>query len=126
MTIRTIINNAANILGMNDVVRLMQTTTNETQLKSNQNFNVLFRCFNLMIAQVASAARIPAVEYQTSQTNLTGIPLSSAGLTYGLLSEYAFLNGMFNEARVWSVRFEQLLFQEINGRRSITLPRARR
>ena len=109
-TIRTIINNAATILGMNNAER---------------DFNVLLRCFNLMIAQVAAAARIPTQEYEDPETPFDDFPLSSQGLTYGLLAEYAFLNGMFNEARVWTVRFEQLLFKEVTGAQRVTLPRRR-
>lgn len=126
MTIRTIINNAATILGMSDIIRALKNGDNDEQLRANQNYNVLLGCFNLMIAQVAAAARIPLVEYVKSKTKLDDMPLSSQGLTYGLLAEYAFLNGMFNEARVWTVRFEQLLFQEITSGRKITLPRGGR
>jgi len=127
MTIRTIIRNAATILGMNDVVRLVkQRNIAESTLRANQNFVVLFRCFNLMLAQVAVSARKPLVEPRNSRAKIEEFELSSTGLTYGVLAEYAFQNGMFNEARVWTMRFEQLLFQEISGTRSVVMPRWRR
>jgi len=92
-------------------------------LMANQNFIVLFRCFNLMVAKVYSAARLPLHEFKKSSDKIKDIPFSSQGLTYGLLAEYAFLTGMFNEARVWTIKFEQFLFTEIAGKKTIILPR---
>ena len=42
---------------------------------------------------------------------------------YGILSEFAFINGMFNEAQVWNTKMRELLFQDRSSK-SIVLPRS--
>ncbi|MCL2755926.1 MAG: hypothetical protein FWE45_02625 [Firmicutes bacterium] len=52
-------------------------------------------------------------------------PLPPAALEYGIMAEYAFLSGMFNEAQVWNEKFGEMIFASVkkNGR-SVTMPRS--
>ena len=50
-------------------------------------------------------------------------PLPPEILEYGVLSEYAFINGMFNEAMVWNEKMGELLFSSLHKTgRSIKMP----
>ena len=48
--------------------------------------------------------------------------LTEQCFTYGVLTEYAIINGMFNEARIWSDKFEAELFGTSPKNRNIVLP----
>jgi hypothetical protein len=157
MKVKNIMENAAEILGVGDLTR------------DDENRKILFRCANLVAANIASNyLDCKAVQTFTvtdnkinfSQFNKTFLKVKSvktggnevssyelfidflkvpngivevtfacvpafadaeddhkiAGnynenvLLYGILAEYAFINGMLNEAKVWNEKFEQLLF----------------
>ena len=40
------------------------------------------------------------------------VPMSGSAFVYGILAEYAFISGMFNEAKVWNQKFEDIVYGE--------------
>lgn len=186
MKIKEIIKNAAIILGLSDVVEVIQSGT-KTQRLNNINFRVLLRASNLVVANLAAnfteltqkveinftdgriqlsdfpspfvriirvrelgrdidfrlfidhvaltsrqGSGIVEVEYAYLPTVKDGeecnpFPLPAAALEYGILSEYAFISGMFNEAQVWRAKLAELLFAtKRKDGRSITMPQGLR
>ncbi|MCL2587469.1 MAG: hypothetical protein FWE31_04510 [Firmicutes bacterium] len=116
MTIKTIIKRAAEVLGLSDVVEL------ESNFMDNANYRVLLRCAYLSSAFLAS--RLSKRPYSDIPVIKTGnerfkFEFAPAVLEFGILSEYAFINGMFNEAQVWNEKMRELLFNKME---SVTMP----
>jgi len=107
MVIREIIQNAALVLGLSDVVELKE------DFLDNTNYRVLLRCAYLSSALLQSQftqreyADIPVIE---TGEEVYSFEFPSAVLEFGIMSEYAFLNGMWNEAQVWNEKMRELLF----------------
>jgi len=118
MKIKKIIQNAAIVLGLSDVVEL------EGDGMDNINYRVLLRCAYLASAFLASrftkkkSADIPVIK--TGQEKFS-FEFPPAVLEYGILSEFAFINGMFNEAQVWNEKMRELLF---NVKDPIVMPQS--
>ena len=188
MTIRQIIGHAATILGLGDVVELIQNNRPTQELIANTNYSLLLRCMSLVVSKIATQfheltavhefvvptsstiqinfrdLQYPLVRIQHVELNgfkvpfimnidhvrfTTGwarigdvfrltyvinpmirdgtetnpFPLPHQILEYGVLSEYAFINGMFNEAKVWHEKMSELLFSTLHRTgRSIVMP----
>jgi hypothetical protein len=56
-------------------------------------------------------AYVPAFD-EEGTADVTIPNLTEQGFTYGVLAEYAFISGMFNEAKIWNEKFEQALFNK--------------
>ena len=180
MQIKKIIANVATILGFVDVTELVNGETSDTVLMENQNYNILFRCANLVAANVAGNYRdcvtiqkftvtdgkiefsqfnknfMKAIDVKCNGAvadfdiyiNFLKVPngmvevtyayvpvftsgndearniLSEAAFVYGILAEYSFISGMFNEAKVFNAKFEELLFGMLKTGRTIKMPRS--
>jgi hypothetical protein len=61
-------------------------------------------------------------EFKTANESARILGLPAGTIVYGLLAEYAFVSGMFNEAKVWNEKFEQLLFGKRNTGRARVMP----
>lgn len=121
MTVRTIIRNAATVLGMSDVVNLSVESTNVGTLNGNATFLGMFQCFNQMLGTLGNVLNTTIPPFTThANISTEHLPLCQQGLTYGLLAEFGFANGMVNEARIWNARFEELLFGK--RKRTATMP----
>jgi len=166
MQLKKIIANVATILGLSDVAELTEGQATDTELMANTNYNILFRCANLVAANVAGNYRdciatqqftvtdnkiefsqfgnnfLKATEIKCNGTpadfdiyiNFLKVPngtvnvtyayipvfesgddetrnvLADGAFTYGILAEYSFISGMFNEAKIYNAKFEELLF----------------
>ena len=60
--------------------------------------------------------------YEDTEDEVAFPGLSAEGFTYGVLAEYAFLSGMFNEAKVWNEKFQNHLFAAQKQIKRLTLP----
>ena len=183
MKIKQIIQNAAEILGLSDVVELMHDGVSTAKLKKNANYRVLVRCANLVVSnlaanydemvvsQVISAnvqrrIEVTALDHHVVSVkevlNSQGRPVifsvsagyifvptagnhtvifssipriatgeefmpfgfSPAVIEYGILSEYSFSIGAFNEGKVWHEKMVSLLFDSKNTGESVIMPRS--
>lgn len=177
MKLKNIAAACAEILGLQDVVELIKTEAGAEELKKNNSFNVLHRCANLVLGNIAGNyvecvtrqeflvltnrisfdrfehdlvkilsvkkdgtevgyelyvdhmrltngtvdieyAYMPHFENAESVVAVKGI--TEDCLIYGVLAEYAFISGMFNEAKVWNEKFEHFLFS--TSKKSIVMP----
>ncbi|MCL2569800.1 MAG: hypothetical protein FWE16_01165 [Firmicutes bacterium] len=64
MTINQIIKNTAIMLGLSDVVELIESKPSKTELRRNDNYVLLLRCINLVASNIASNYR----PLETSET----------------------------------------------------------
>lgn len=67
---------------------------------------------------------IPEFKSGNDDANFLGAH-SQGVLTYGILTEYAFISGMFNEGKIWNERFEQLLFTATSKEKTKIMPQWR-
>lgn len=168
MKLKKIVETCAEVLGLQDVVELInKPETTAEDLKKNSSFSILQRCANLVLGNIAGNyvqcvarqtfvvsvnrinldrfendfikvinvkkegleidydlfadhlrlqngtveieyAYMPRFENADSQLVINGV--SEDCLVYGILAEYAFISGMFNEAKIWNEKFERFLF----------------
>jgi len=116
MVIREIIQRAAEVLGLSDVVEL------RGDFLDNSNYRVLLRCAYLASALLSS--RFTRKKYSDIPVIVTGeeeycFEFPAAVLEFGIMSEFAFLNGMWNEAQVWNEKMRELLF---GSKQSVVMP----
>ena len=179
MKIKEIIKNVAVVLGLGDVVELINDGGNTKELLGNINYSILVRCASFVVTNIAtnyiplidkqsfdvvdgkirlSAFSQPFISARSVKRNgrvveyklYTGhlkvpngrheveysyLPCIKTGeeqnpfevapvaLEYGILAEYSFISGMFNEANVWSEKFTELLFHARRGK-TVIMPSA--
>ena len=101
MKIRKILERAAVTLGLD--------------IADEQTWALLVRCAYLSSAFLASRftkkamSEIPVIK---TGDELFSFEFSPAVLEFGIMAEYAFINGMFNEAQVWTEKMREILFNE--------------
>lgn len=115
MKISEIIKNAATILGLTDVVDVIDNGSIQQRLV-NTNFRILLRATNLVLASlVMNHAPLKQPDNKFVSNIVDGeeenpFDLPPQTLEYGILAEYAFITGMFNEAQVWRIKMGEMLF----------------
>ena len=126
MRINQIIANAAEILGLGDVVSMIRGGGGN--LTANTNYSILLRCANLVASNLAlnGFEHMENVPVFTTGDEVNPFKkLGNTALEYGILAEFAFINGMFNEAQVWNEKLEKQLFHRIHKTgRSLKMPRS--
>lgn len=106
MTLKDLIKSA------NDILGLPIDWENHT---TDDNYQQLFACAKLVLNSVmgmwtmSDSTRISASDYN----------LDNSTLVYGVLAEYAFVAGMFNEWKVWQDKYQTGLLKAKNGRSHI-------
>ncbi|MCM1404095.1 MAG: hypothetical protein NC133_01105 [Prevotella sp.] len=106
MILKNLISDANDILGLK--IDWQNTATDDNYLQ-------LFACTRLVINALTGI-------WPTSDgTHIdpTDYGLDNATLVYGILSEYAFVAGMFNEWKVWQEKYNAGLFKAQNGKSRI-------
>ena len=61
--------------------------------------------------------------FVNANDDITVPNLSEQCFVYGVLTEYAIISGMFNEAKIWGEKFEQGLFTSNPKYKQLVLPR---
>ena len=106
MTLKDLIKDANEILGL--AIDWDNTATDE-------NYRQLFACARLVLNTLTGVWNV-GDNHQIIKTQ-TGIPNSV--LVYGILTEYAFVAGMFNEWKVWHEKYKNGIFGAKNGKSRI-------
>ena len=106
MILRDLINSANNILGL---------TIDWQKITTDDNYQQLFACARLVLNSLMG------IWVNSDSINLTpeDYGLDKATLVYGILSEYAFVAGMFNEWKVWQEKYNAGLFKAQQGKSRI-------
>ena len=100
------------ISGANDILGL---TIDWQKTDTDDNYQQLFACARLVVNSlmglwaVSDNTRITPEDYG----------LDNATVIYGILSEYAFVAGMFNEWKVWQEKYNAGLFKAQHGKSRI-------
>ena len=71
--------------------------------------------------RVVEYCYIPAFENDTDEIVIPG--LSESCFVFGVLTEYAIISGMMNEARIWGEKFAAGLFSSNPKNKNIVMPR---
>ncbi len=106
MILRDLISSANDILGL---------PINWQNTANDDNYLQLFACARLVLNALmgnwtmSDSTRISPEDYG----------LDKATLVYGVLAEYAFVAGMFNEWKVWQEKYNTGLFKARNGKSRI-------
>ncbi len=106
MILKNLINDANAILGLK--IDWQNTATDD-------NYMQLFACTRMVLNSImglwtmSDATNIEPADYG----------LDNATLVYGILSEYAFVAGMFNEWKVWQEKYNAGLFKAQHGKSRI-------
>lgn len=106
MILKDLIKNANDILGL---------PIDWQNTASDDNYQQLFACTRMVLNTLVGMWEI------TDNTKL--IPeefgLDCSTLVYGILSEYAFVSGMFNEWKIWQEKYNTGLFKVQRGKSRI-------
>ena len=106
MILKDLISSANDILGL--PINWQNTATDDNYLQ-------LFACARLVVNSLmgiwtmSDATKITPEDYG----------LDNATMIYGVLSEYAFVAGMFNEWKVWQEKYNAGLFKAQHGKSRI-------
>ncbi len=106
MILRDLINSANQILGL---------PIDWENASEDGNYRQLFACARLVLNSLigswvmSDSTRITPEDYG----------LDKATLIYGVLAEYAFVAGMFNEWKVWQEKYNTGLFKAQHGKSRI-------
>ena len=106
MILRDLISSANDILGL---------PIDWQNTAGDDNYQHLFACVRLVLNStmgnwiMSDSSRITPEDYG----------LDKATLVYGVLSEYAFVAGMFNEWKVWQEKYNSGLFKAQHGKSRI-------
>jgi len=106
MIMKDLISSANEILGL---------TIDWQDTSKDDNYQQLFACARLVLNSlmgvwaVSDSTRIVPEDYG----------LDNATVIYGVLSEYAFVAGMFNEWKVWQEKYNAGLFKAQRGKSRI-------
>lgn len=103
MILRDLISHANDILGLPID---WQNTSND------DNYHQLFACARMVINSLMGDWVV------SDHTSITpeDYGLDKATLVYGVLAEYAFVAGMFNEWKVWQEKYNAGLFKAQHGK----------
>ena len=106
MILKDLISSANDILGL---------PINWQNTADDDNYQQLFACARLVLNSlmgnwiISDSTRITPEDYG----------LDKATVVYGVLAEYAFVAGMFNEWKVWQEKYNSGLFKAQNGKSRI-------
>lgn len=106
MILKDLISSANEILGL---------TINWEDTANDDNYQQLFACARLVLNTLTGVWAI------SNNTNIMveDYGLDNATVVYGILSEYAFVAGMFNEWKVWQEKYNAGLFKAQHGKSRI-------
>ena len=106
MILRDLISSANDILGL---------PINWQSTASDDNYQQLFACARLVLNSLMGNWII------SDSTRITpeDFGLDKATVVYGVLAEYAFVAGMFNEWKVWQEKYNAGLFKAQHGKSRI-------
>lgn len=100
------------ISGANDILGL---PINWQDTAHDDNYLQLMACVRMVINSVMG----DWVTSDATQIVPEDYGLNQATLIYGILAEYAFVAGMFNEWKVWQEKYNSGLFKAQNGKSRI-------
>lgn len=106
MILKDLISSSNEILGL---------TIDWENTKADDNYQQLFACARLVINSLMGKW----VESDSTYIVPEDYGLDNATVIYGILSEYAFVAGMFNEWKVWQEKYNAGLFKAHNGKSRI-------
>ena len=106
MILRDLISSANDILGL--PIDWQNTAYDD-------NYNQLFACARLVLNSLAGNW----IMSDSTRLNPEDYGLNKATLVYGVLAEYAFVAGMFNEWKVWQAKYNAGLFKAQHGKSRI-------
>ena len=109
MTLRDLIKSANETLGL--PIDWDNTTTDE-------NYRQLFACTRLVLNTLTGGWSFPN-NYRITDS---AVGVSKSTLVYGVLTEYAFVAGMFNEWKVWNAKYRDGLFKANNNGKTRRIP----
>ena len=106
MILRDLISDANDILGL---------TINWSNTATDDNYQQLFACARMVLNTLTG------IWTMTDGTTITPTDygLDNATMIYGVLSEYAFVAGMFNEWKVWQEKYNTGLIKAQRGKSHI-------
>ncbi len=106
MILRDLISGANDMLGLK--IDWQKTSTDDNYLQ-------LFACARLVLNSLTG------LWVKADSTNITpeDYGLDNATIIYGILSEYAFVAGLFNEWKVWQEKYNEGLFKAQHGKSRI-------
>ena len=106
MNLKDLIKNANDILGL---------TIDWQNTSADDNYQQLFACARLVLNSLMG-------NWAVSDSTII-VPedygLDKSTVVYGILSEYAFVAGMFNEWKVWQEKYNAGLFKAHHGKSRI-------
>ena len=106
MILKDLISSANDILGL---------TIDWQKTETDDNYQQLFACARLVLNSLMGIW----VASDSTQITPEEYGLDNATVTYGILSEYAFVAGMFNEWKVWQEKYNAGLFKAQHGKSRI-------
>ena len=106
MILKDLISSSNEILGL---------TIDWENTKTDDSYQQLFACARLVINSLMGKW----VESDSTYIVPEDYGLDNATVIYGILSEYAFVAGMFNEWKVWQEKYNAGLFKAHNGKSRI-------
>lgn len=85
---------------------------------NDENYKQLYRCATLILNTLTNKS-----EWAGNDT--VSVPnISPATILYGILAEYAFVAGMFNEWKVWKKQYGDLLFKQASKTETKIMPKS--
>lgn len=96
------------IKSANDILGLPIDWQNHS---TDDNYQQLFACAKLVLNTLMGLWSVN----DNTQIKVSDYHLDNATLVYGILAEYAFVAGMFNEWQVWQEKYQAGLFKAKNG-----------
>ena len=106
MILKDLISSSNQILGL---------TIDWENTSADDNYQQLFACARLVINSLMGKW----VESDSTYIVPEDYGLDNATVIYGILSEYAFVAGMFNEWKVWQEKYNAGLFKAQHGKSRI-------
>ena len=106
MILKDLISSSNEILGL---------TIDWENTSTDDNYQQLFACARLVINSLTCAW----VTSDSARVTPEDYGLDNATVVYGILAEYAFVAGMFNEWKVWQEKYNAGLFKAQRGKSRI-------
>ena len=106
MILRDLICDANDVLGL---------TINWQNTAKDDNYLQLFACARLVLNSLFGIWTLS----DSTKVTPEDYGLDNATVVYGILSEYAFVAGMFNEWKVWQEKYNAGIFKARNGKSRI-------
>ncbi len=98
-----------------DTNKILGLPINWDNTDTDENYIQLFACAKMVLNALTGSWAIT----DTHQVLKTETGVSNSVLVYGILAEYAFVAGMFNEWKIWDKKYKDGLFEVKSGKSRI-------